>query len=130
MVLRFGRGGRWFRPSQPCFVSARKRTRVVRKKIFSWKRVAPHGRGTWYTGLSGEEQVDQEDLDNYAGDDNDGDIGDLTLTIRIIMMKMRIIKMMLMMMIVVKPAEWHTTVPSVLPATSSREGAGTHTRAG
>ena len=76
LVLRFGRGGRWFRPSQPCLVSARKRTRVVRKKIFSWKRVAPHTRGTWYTGLSGEEQVDQDDLDNYADDDSDGDIGD------------------------------------------------------
>ena len=76
LVLRFGRGGRWFRPSQPCLVSARKRTRVVRKKIFSWKRVAPHGRGTGYTGLSGEEQADQEDFDNYAGDDIDDNQND------------------------------------------------------
>ena len=44
------------------------------------------------------------------------------------MVKMGIIKMM--MMIMVKPAEGYTTVPTVLPTTSSGEGAGPQKRAG
>ena len=69
------------------------------------------------------EHVHEDDSDNYDDDDNDGDIGDQTITISMIMKKERIIKMMMMMMLT--PAEGHTTVPSILPTTSSGEGAGT-----